>query len=54
MTPLPTGIVTLLFTDIEGSVRLLLRLGPRYAAAFAAGRELALEQATAEALRDTE
>jgi predicted ATPase/class 3 adenylate cyclase len=28
---LPTGIVTLLFTDIEGSTRLLQRLGERYA-----------------------
>ncbi|HLV99393.1 MAG TPA: tetratricopeptide repeat protein [Ktedonobacterales bacterium] len=28
---LPTGTVTLLFTDIEGSTRLLQRLGPAYA-----------------------
>ena len=30
MTELPTGTVTLLFTDIEGSTRLLERLGDRY------------------------
>ena len=28
---LPTGTVTLLFTDVEGSTRLLARLGTRYA-----------------------
>jgi predicted ATPase/class 3 adenylate cyclase len=31
MTTLPTGTVTFLFTDIEGSTRLLQRLGPDYA-----------------------
>ena len=31
MRQLPTGIVTLLFTDIEGSTRLLQRLGESYA-----------------------
>src|ERR671933_2322681 len=31
MPDLPTGTVTLLFTDIEGSTRLLQRLGERYA-----------------------
>lgn len=31
MPDLPTGTVTLLFTDIEGSTRLLQRLGPDYA-----------------------
>lgn len=30
MSTLPTGTVTFLFTDIEGSTRLLLRLGERY------------------------
>jgi class 3 adenylate cyclase/DNA-binding CsgD family transcriptional regulator len=30
MTALPTGTVTVLFTDIEGSTRLLKALGPRY------------------------
>jgi class 3 adenylate cyclase len=30
MAELPTGTVTLLFTDIEGSTRLLERLGDRY------------------------
>jgi predicted ATPase/class 3 adenylate cyclase len=33
MTELPTGTVTFLFTDIEGSTRLLQELGDRYAAA---------------------
>jgi predicted ATPase/class 3 adenylate cyclase len=32
MTDLPTGTVTFLFTDIEGSTRLLQELGDRYAA----------------------
>ena len=31
MTELPTGTVTFLFTDIEGSTRMLQELGPRYA-----------------------
>jgi class 3 adenylate cyclase len=31
-TELPTGTVTFLFTDIEGSTRLLQELGDRYAA----------------------
>src|SRR6516164_242556 len=31
MTALPTGTVTFLFTDIEGSTRLLQQLGDRYA-----------------------
>ena len=30
MQELPTGTVTFLFTDIEGSTRLLERLGERY------------------------
>ena len=30
MTDLPTGTVTLLFTDIEGSTTILARLGSRY------------------------
>jgi predicted ATPase/class 3 adenylate cyclase len=37
--PLPTGTVTLLFTDVEGSTRLLQELGPeRYAEALAEHR----------------
>ena len=32
MTELPTGTVTFLFTDMEGSTRLLQELGDRYAA----------------------
>ncbi len=31
MIPLPSGTVTFLFTDIEGSTRLLQELGPAYA-----------------------
>ncbi|MCZ6461492.1 MAG: hypothetical protein O6705_04565, partial [Actinobacteria bacterium] len=31
MDPLPTGTVTFLFTDIEGSTRLLHQLSDRYA-----------------------
>ena len=30
LTPLPTGTITFLFTDIEGSTRLVQRLGDRY------------------------
>ena len=33
--PLPTGTVTLMFTDIEGSTRLLERLGDAYAETLA-------------------
>lgn len=38
MTDLPTGTLTLLFTDIEGSTRLLSRLGTRYAELVSAQR----------------
>jgi class 3 adenylate cyclase len=34
MVDLPNGTVTLLFTDVEGSTRLLRRLGDRYGAAL--------------------
>ena len=37
---LPTGLVTFLFTDIEGSTRLLQQLGPRYGEALAQERSL--------------
>jgi predicted ATPase/class 3 adenylate cyclase len=37
---LPTGIVTLLFTDMEGSTRLLQRLGERYAGVLKECRHL--------------
>src|ERR1700736_107528 len=40
MPDLPTGTVTLLFTDIEGSTRLLQRLGEQYAAVLADCRRL--------------
>src|SRR4051794_22665085 len=38
-TELPEGIVTLLFTDIEGSTALMASLGDRYADALAGHRE---------------
>ncbi len=38
MADAPTGTVTLLFTDIEGSTRLLHDLGARYAATLDAYR----------------
>jgi len=37
---LPTGVVTLVFTDIEGSTRLLRQLGPRYAEALSVHNEI--------------
>src|SRR5436305_13151918 len=37
---LPTGTVTLLFTDIEGSTRLLQQLGEHYAGVLAECRQL--------------
>lgn len=37
---LPSGVVTLLFTDIEGSTRLLQRLGDKYADALAEHRRV--------------
>src|SRR5437867_13184755 len=43
MRQLPTGTVTFLFTDIEGSTRLLQELGGRYADALAEHRRLLRE-----------
>ena len=40
MPDLPTGTVTLLFTDIEGSTRLLQQLGERFASVLAECRQL--------------
>src|SRR2546429_3443362 len=40
MSQLPTGTVTLLFTDIEGSTLLLEQLGERYADIVATCRQL--------------
>jgi len=40
MRQLPTGTVTLLFTDIEGSTQLLQRLGDRYTSALEESRRL--------------
>lgn len=40
MRNLPKGTVTLLFTDIEGSTRLLTRLGERYADVLSECRHL--------------
>ena len=39
-TPFPGGTVTFLFTDIEGSTRLLRRIGDRYAGVLERHREL--------------
>ena len=39
-SPLPGGTVTFLFTDIEGSTRLLRRIGDRYAGVLERHREL--------------
>ena len=44
MAELPTGTVTLLFTDIEGSTRLLRRVGDAYAGLLSQHRSL-LEEA---------
>jgi hypothetical protein len=38
MAALPSGTVTMLFSDIEGSTRLLTRLGAEYADALSAQR----------------
>src|SRR5438094_2672629 len=43
MSELPTGTVTFLFTDIEGSTRLLHELGDAYADALAEHRRLLRE-----------
>src|SRR5690348_458475 len=40
VSQLPTGTVTFLFTDIEGSTRLLQRLGDRYTIVLGAHRDL--------------
>jgi class 3 adenylate cyclase len=40
MRELPTGTVTLLFSDIEGSTALLRRLGDRYGEVLSAQRML--------------
>jgi class 3 adenylate cyclase len=40
LIPLPTGKVTFLFTDIEGSTKLLQRLGDEYADVLATHRRL--------------
>ena len=43
MRELPTGTVTFLFTDIEGSTRLLHKLGDAYADALAEHRRVLRE-----------
>src|SRR5438034_2285552 len=45
MTPLPTGTVTFLFTDIEGSTALLQRLGDRLYAEVLAEHQRLLRDA---------
>jgi len=47
MTGLPAGTVTLLFTDIEGSTRLLLRLGTAYPGVLDTHRRLLTESVEA-------
>jgi predicted ATPase/class 3 adenylate cyclase/Tfp pilus assembly protein PilF len=47
MTELPSGTVTFLFTDIEGSTRLLQQLGERYANVLAQHRALVRAAITA-------
>src|SRR3954451_996413 len=47
MPELPSGTVTFLFTDIEGSTRLLHELGDAYAHALAEHRRLLREAFTA-------
>src|SRR6266480_4472723 len=46
MSELPTGTVTFLFTDIEGSTRLLHELGDAYADALAEHRRVLREAFT--------
>ena len=46
-TDLPTGVVTLLFTDIEGSTRLLSELRAAYVEALAEHRRIIREAAAA-------
>ena len=40
---LPTGTVTFLFTDVEGSTRLLVEVGDEYAAVLAAHHRMLRE-----------
>lgn len=40
MVKLPTGTVTFLFTDIEGSTHLLKRLGERYGGVLAEHQQI--------------
>src|SRR5919201_453445 len=48
MTELPAGTVTFLFTDIEGSTRLLNELGERYADVLTDHRRLLRDAAAAQ------
>ena len=50
MRELPTGTVTLLFTDIEGSTKLLYELGDEYATALDTHRRV-IREAMAESRR---
>jgi class 3 adenylate cyclase len=56
MSELPTGTVTFLFTDIEGSTRLLHELGDAYAVRdseqFEVGRARGLQLSSDETLRE--
>src|SRR4249919_404789 len=44
--PVPSGTLTLLFTDIEGSTRLLSRLGVQYGEALSVQRSIIREEVT--------
>jgi class 3 adenylate cyclase len=48
MPELPTGTVTLLFTDIEGSTRLLHEFGERYADVLAEHRRVLIRRSPGE------
>jgi peptide/nickel transport system substrate-binding protein len=51
---LPEGTVTFLFTDIEGSTRLLKRLGPGYAEVLSEHRRILREAATSRGGREVD
>src|SRR5204862_7319845 len=54
MPELPSGTVTLLFTDIEGSTRLLQALGERYAGTLAEHQRLLREAFAAHGGREVD
>jgi class 3 adenylate cyclase len=54
MVELPTGTVTFLFTDIEGSTRLLKQLGGRYDETLAEHQRLLRQSFEAHLGRETD